>query len=379
MLQSVPTHTPEKEETPFRPRGTQAMLPHGGLPEIFPPYLADLIKKTGGPDGPIGRQFVARPSLERKYFSSGLKDPLIEDEHEVAPGLVYKYASNIDKRKKRGEISYWGRGLWTITRHCAAYCRFCTRGREVGIPSGKEGVSSAALAHTPNLLMDQINETLAFIEKEKGINEIILSGGDPMTVHPTILYYVLGKLGELQKKGRLAIVRIGTRTPVHNPLLLRDDHFKAVSLLRNPRVMVHINHYLELTPQTLGVLERFRKESGAVVMSQSVLLRGVNDDIETLYLLFTKLASEGVIPYYVFQNDPVYWAQHFTVPIKTAIKMWQKLRPMLSGVAATARFVIDTPKGYGKIPVPEGNGWDVNYDFGYRDFKGKKFQFSRYT
>lgn len=372
MLQSVPTPILDKDDAPLRPRGTGAMLPHGGLPEIFPPYLADLIKKTGGSDGPIGRQFVAQPTLERKYFSSGLKDPLIEDEHEVAPGLVYKYRSNINP-------AYWGRALWTITRHCAAYCRFCTRGREVGIPSGKIGVSRAALAHTPHLLMDQINETLAFIEKEKGINEIILSGGDPMTVHPTILSYVLGKLGELQKKGRLAIVRIGTRTPVHNPLMLRDDHFKAVSLLRNPRVMVHINHYLELTPQTLGVLERFRKESGAVVMSQSVLLQGVNDDVETLYLLFTKLASEGIVPYYVFQNDPVYWAQHFTVPIKRAIKMWQKLRPMLSGVAATARFVIDTPKGYGKIPVPEGNGWDVNYDFGYRDFKGHRFHFSRYT
>lgn len=370
MLQPVPQLEPLQ---PLRPRGTKAMLPHGGLPEIFPPYLSDLITKTGGPDGPIGLQFVSRPELERRYFKSGMKDPLMEDHHEVSPGLVYKYTSNIDKRKKNGETPYWGRALWTITRHCAAYCRFCTRGREVGIPAGQEGVSGAALAHAPHLLMDQINQTLAFIEKEKGINEIILSGGDPMTVHPTILTYVLGKLGELQQKGRLAIVRIGTRTPIHNPLLLRDDHFKAVSQLRNPRMMIHINHYLELTPQTLGVLERLRKECGAVVMSQTVLLKGVNDDVETLYLLFTKLASEGVVPYYVFQNDPVYWAQHFTVPIGRAIKMWQKLRPMLSGVAATARFCIDTPKGYGKVPIPEGGGWDVNWNRGYRDFHGNWF------
>lgn len=358
----------------LRPRGTKVMLPHGGLPEIFPPYLADLIEKTGGPDGPIGRQFVARPNLERRFYEKGMKDPLMEDEHEVAPGLVYKYQSNL--KSKRKKIAYSGRALWTITRHCAAYCRFCTRGREVGIIAGQEGKSTAALAHTPSLLMDQIEETLSFIEKEPGINEIILSGGDPMTINPKILRYVLGRLAELQRKGKLQIVRIGTRVPVHNPLLLRDEHVEAASQIRNLRLMVHVNHPFELTPETLGVLERFRKEAGAIVMSQTVLLKGVNDNAETLYKLFTKLTAEGIVPYYVFQNDAVYWAAHFTVPIKRAINMWQKLRPMLSGVAATARFVIDAPRGYGKVTVPEGDSWQVNYDKGYRDFKGKRFKLS---
>jgi lysine 2,3-aminomutase len=108
-------------------------------------------------------------------------------------------------------------------------------------------------------------------------------------------------------------------------------------------------------------------------MSQTVLLKGVNDSTETLYALFTKLAKEGIRPYYVFQNDDVCWAKHFTVPMEKAIKIWGKLRPRLSGVAATARFVIDVPKGYGKIAVPEGEAWDVNYETGYHDFKGVKF------
>lgn len=351
------------------------MLPHGGLPEIFPPYLSDLIMRTGGPDGPIGRQFVSRPHLEKRFFKSGMKDPLMEDHHEVAPGLVYKYESNAKKKTKK-PFAHSGRALWTITRHCAAYCRFCTRGREVGIPAGAKGVSDAALANTPHLLMDQIEETLAFIEKEQGLNEIILSGGDPMTVHPKILHYVLGKLGELQRIGKLTIVRIGTRVPVHNPLLFRDEHYEAAKQIRNLRLMVHVNHPLELTPQTRGVLERFRRECGAVVMTQTVLLKGVNDNAETLYELFQTLASEGIIPYYVYQNDPVYWAKHFTVPIKRAIAMWQKLRPKLSGVAATARFVIDVPQGYGKVPLPEGDAWEVNYLKGYRDFKGNRFELS---
>lgn len=371
MLQPVHIPTTDTADTAPRPRGTRVMLPHGGLPEIFPPYLADLIKRTGGPDGPIGRQFVARPEREKRFFRQGMKDPLMEDEHEIAPGLVYKYQSNSNGQKK--DITYHGRALWTITRHCAAYCRFCTRGREVGIPAGQKGVSRAALSYAPHLLMNQIDETLAYIEKEQGINEIILSGGDPLTVHPTILHYVLGRLADLQRIGKLSIVRIGTRVPVHNPLLLQNEHYQAARQIRNLRLMVHINHPLELTTQTLAVLERFRRDCGAIVMSQSVLLKGVNDSVETLHTLFTTLASEGIVPYYVFQNDPVYWAQHFTVPIKRAIALWQKLRPMLSGVAATARFVIDAPKGYGKVTVPEGNSWEVNYDKGYRDFKGKRF------
>lgn len=83
------------------------------------------------------------------------------------------------------------------------------------------------------------------------------------------------------------------------------------------------------------------------------------------------MAINGIRPYYLYQNDPVYWAQHFTVPIKKAIKIWGKLRPKLSGVAATVRFAIDVPFGYGKIPVPEGDAWEVNYKW-FRDFRKKK-------
>src|SRR5688500_11743517 len=86
--------------TSLRPRGTSVMLPHGGLPEIFPPYLADLITKTGGPDGPIGRQFVSQPDKEHMNYKDGLKDPLQEDRHEVAPGLVYKYRSSGERKGK---------------------------------------------------------------------------------------------------------------------------------------------------------------------------------------------------------------------------------------------------------------------------------------
>lgn len=338
----------------LKPRGTDVMLPHGGLPEVFSPYLANLIRATGGPDGPIGLQFVARPELERAGGQGGERDPLLEDGHEVAPGLVYKYEAGKD------EHGPWhGRALFTITGKCAAYCRFCTRGRKVG--------------NTPTLSREQIDESLEFIRQEPGLNEIILSGGDPLTVKPEVLHYVLGRLGKLQEEGKLSIVRIGTRVPIQNPISIKPVHFEAIGQLRNPRMMVHINHVAELTPQALDVLQRFRTQCNAVIMSQSVLLRGVNDSVEVLYNLFTKLAQEGFVPYYVYQNDPVYWAKHLTVPIDEAIELWQKLRPRLSGVAATARLVIDTPHGYGKIAVPEGGAWNIDYTAGFVDFQGTQF------
>lgn len=356
---------PDRER--LRARGTAVMLEHGGLPEVLPPYLLALIEATGGPDGPVGRQFVAQPSLENEGYQGEVSDPLMEDEHEVAPGLVYKYEGREDEHG-----FYFGRALFTITRNCAAYCRYCTRGREVGIPANREGPLSGTLSHTPHLSREQIDASLEFIRTHPEINEVILSGGDPLTVKPEVLSYVLGRLGEMQREGQLSIVRIGTRVPIHNPGAIKDGHIEAIKQLKNPRLMIHVNHVWELTPQALAVLQRFRTEASAVVMSQSVLLRGVNDSVPVLYDLFTKWAEEGFVPYYVFQNDPVYWGKHFTVPIEDAIELWGKLRPRLSGVAATARLVIDVPGGYGKVPLPEGEAWNVDTN-SYRDYHGNYF------
>jgi len=355
---------------PLLPRGNAMSLPHGGLPEIFSTYLRKLIDETGGPEGPIGLQFVARPNLEKKYFNSSGMDPLNEDHHEEAPGLVYKYRG---KLKKNGKVEYYGRALWTVTRFCASYCRFCTRGREVGYMGSAQLNAQAALANKAYLSDADLDTVEKYLDAHKEINEIILSGGDPLTTPEPYFTKIMDRLSRRQDEGKLHIVRIGSRFPIHNPIGLKDWHYKQVGRLRNPYLMVHINHPAELTPLALEVLQRFRKESGATEMSQSVLLKGVNDNVETLYSLFTTLAREGIRPYYVFQNDDVCWAKHFTVPMKKAIKIWGQLRPRLSGVAATARFVIDVPKGYGKIPVPEGDAWSVDFAEGYHDFKGKIF------
>src|SRR5258708_29723840 len=123
----------EQTEQKIRPRGTQVMLPTGGLPEVIPPYLQELIAKTGGAKGPIGLQFVARPDLEKEHFAGEASDPLDEDKYLVAPGLVYKYKAEF---KPDGRIHKRARALWTITFTYAAYCPFCTRGRQLSVPSG---------------------------------------------------------------------------------------------------------------------------------------------------------------------------------------------------------------------------------------------------
>jgi len=323
-------------------------------------YIGRLIEQTGGKSGPIGLQFVAIPLLERiAEVDRHAFDPLEEERHEVAPGLIYKYRD---------------RALFTITNRCNTYCRFCTRGRGVGVTLGQQGQYLKALSLTGTLSREHIDQALDYVRDCKDIREIIVSGGDPLTVNRDILEYVLEQISQMQKKDQIDLVRVGTRLPIVNPKAIKKWHYQVFGKLVNPRLMVHINHPAELTDETVRCLQRFRRDGGAVIMSQSVLLRGVNDRVEVLISLFRKIAKIGVVPYYLYQNDPVPWATRFTVPIKDAIRMWQEVRPNLSGVAATARFVIDTPGGYGKIPLPEGGAWSVDVDKGFIDFHGQSHQ-----
>lgn len=344
-------------------------LSHGSLPEVISPHLLKLIAATGGAEGPIGRQFIARPEKENQYEKEGEADPYLEDSYEVAPGLVYKFRG---KMREDGSVDYYGRALWTISRFCASYCRFCMRGREVGLPSYIRLKSDSALSQKSHLTEDDREHVYTFIQSHPELNEVILSGGDPFVNTREYLSSIVHRLSSLQNEGHLDIIRIGTRLPIHNPSLFKDWHFELIEQIKNPYIMLHANHPAELTPETLNVLNRMRK-SGATIMSQTVLLKGVNDSVETLHTLFNTLACEGIRPYYLFQNDPVYWAHHFTVPFDEALTIWDQLRRRLSGVAATAKFIIEPAGGLGKIPVPESGAWDFQVD-SYEDFNGKTYK-----
>lgn len=346
------------------PRGQQKALAEGTLPEIISPYMLKLIEQTGGKDGPIGRQFISRDSHED--VQTNHTDPLIEEENEVAPGVIYKYRGKLDLN---GKIEYHGRILWTISRFCATYCRFCFRGRMVGLPATQSKKSGETLLQKPYLNEDDIERVIIYIKTHKEINEVILSGGDPLIAPLHYLGLIFEKLAKLQKDGIVDFIRIHTRAPVTNPVSIQQWHFNLLKTIRDPHIVLHINHPAELSPEVRENIKKL-KESGALLFSQSVLLKEVNDSVEVLYSLFTSLAKIGVRPYYLHYNDPVYWAQSFTVPFPKAIKIWRELRKRLSGIAGTAKFVIDTPYGYGKVPIPEGE-WEDDFT-AFIDFKGEK-------
>ncbi len=330
-------------------------LKHGALPEMISPYMKRLIAETGGEDGPIGRQFIARPESESAFESTASFDPLIEEQHEVAPGVIYKYQGKLGRENT---VEYYGRILWTISRYCATYCRFCFRGRMVGLPAGHSRPEGETLLQKPYLSDADIDQVIDFLKNHPEINEVILSGGDPLIVPQNYLKKIISGLTELQSNNHLDIIRIHTRAPVTNPESIKAWHLETLQRITTPYIVLHINHPAEITGEVVSILTRLRTECGATLLAQSVLLRGVNDDITVLQDLFNRMVKVGIRPYYLHYNDPVYWAKHFTVPVQEAIAIWRKLRPRLSGLAASAKFVIDTPYGYGKVPFPEGQ-WNT--------------------
>lgn len=240
------------------------------------------------------------------------------------------------------------------------------------MPANQNRETGETLGTKPYLSYEDIEECIRFLESRPEINEVILSGGDPLIAPPDYLNQVFRALGILQENNTIDFVRIHTRAPITNPYSIKPYHFSLLGMVRMPHMVLHINHPAELTKEVRNFISTIRSETDTVLLSQSVLLKGVNDDEKTLYTLFTELAKAGVRPYYLHHNDPVYWAQDFTVPFPKAVKIWQKLRTRLSGIASTAKFVIDTPYGEGKVPVPESR-WSEDYTT-FFDFRGTPHQ-----
>jgi lysine 2,3-aminomutase len=335
------------------------------------PYLHDLIASTGGPAGPIGRQFVPCTNATGAPKTGSTEteaDPQDEVRYEVAPGMIYKYRGEVSGEQ---QVLRHGRVLWTISRYCVAYCQFCFRGRFVGLKGTECGPTADTLAQKALLDQEDIETGLDYIRQHCEINEVILSGGDPLVTPKSYLNKILEGLEKQQLSGAVEIVRVHTRAPITDPRHIKDGQIEALGRIKNPYLVLHINHPWEVTTEVVEVVEKLR-QSGVILLSQSVLLRGVNDKVEILCELFAKLVRNGIVPYYLHQNDPVSWAQHFTVPFAEAVQLWRSLRPRLSGLAGSVKFVIDTPHGTGKVVVPEA-GWKVD-DSRYWDFEGKEMK-----
>lgn len=327
------------------------------LSEKVPEFLVDLSALTGGDRSPVAKQFWADREKELAGYRLEDRDSLNERAQEVVPYLVHKYGTRV---------------LMIDTTACAAMCRHCTRSDIVGGPM--KYLPREAQERIEQAIRRNIDNQIQWIANNPEINEVILSGGDPLTMPIGRLEYILESLIELQNRGQLDYIRIGTRVPIHDPRIFLQERphdlkkiIELVERINNFFLMLHINHYYELTAETIELLDIFRKHGHARLKSQTVLLRGINDSREVLQNTMRKITRSGIDPYYIFQDDEVGQARHFTVPITEGRELTNRFKKELSGIEATARYVIDAKDGHVKAPVEEGYWVDHTFFVDERD------------
>ncbi|HEX4408302.1 MAG TPA: lysine-2,3-aminomutase-like protein [Xanthobacteraceae bacterium] len=280
------------------------------------PALAELID-ANDPHDPIARQFGpdARELDERPEENS---DPIGDQAHSPVEGIVHRYPDRV---------------LLKLVNACAVYCRFCFRREMVG--PGRGGLSPHAL-----------EAALDYIRGTPQIWEVILTGGDPLVLSPRRLQDVVGKLTAID---HVKVIRVHTRIPVASPARISAAMVRALRSDKATFVVLHANHARELSKQARAAIARL-VDAGIPVLSQSVLLRGVNDDAETLGALMRALVECRVKPYYLHHADLAPGTSHFRTTIAEGQELMRGLRGRYSGLCQPD-YVLDIPGGFGKSPV----------------------------
>lgn len=280
------------------------------------PYFASLADPALQPC-PILRQ-VLPDAAEAEVAAFEVADPLGEDSHRKAPGLVHKYPDRV---------------LFLVTDTCAAYCRYCTRARWVA--GGQETLGT-----------EQWREALAYIAATPQIRDVLISGGDPLLLADAKLDWLLDQLAAIP---HLRFVRIGTRVPVFLPMRVDAGLVKALRPRRIPVfVNVHCNHYRELTGLAVQALGRLA-DGGIPLGGQAVLLKGINDDAEVLRETFYAMLAARVRPYYLFHCDPIRGSAHLRTSVSQGLALMEQLIGFTSGMAVP-KYCIDLV-GAGKVPL----------------------------
>jgi lysine 2,3-aminomutase len=285
-------------------------------PLSITPYYLSLIDPDD-PDDPIGKQAI--PSiLEITMGSIGREDPLEEKRDSVVPGLVHRYPDRV---------------LMVLTDICPMLCRHCTRKREWR----NGGWVRAA---------DEIEAMLQYIRQHKAIRDVIISGGDPLSLSSHYLEDIISRIRGIP---HVEIIRIGTRFPVVLPQRIDDELCSMLSRYGPIWLNTHFNHHREVTSEAAAACDRLLR-SGVPVNNQSVLLRGVNDSVAEQTKLCQGLLRIKVRPYYLFQCDEVQGTEHLRTPVETGIDIIRGMRGYTSGLALPT-FVVDLPQGGGKVPL----------------------------
>lgn len=276
------------------------------------PYYLSLIRYPGDP---IWLQAV--PDEVELYDIDAPEDPLNEDEMSPVPNITHRYPD---------------RALFLTTSQCGLYCRFCTRKRKVGDSS--------------KINMRELEAAFQYLEQHTEINDVILSGGDPLMLTDAMLEKVLIRLRQIP---HITIIRLGTKMPCVLPQRITPQLCDMLKKYHPIYVNTHFNHPWEITPESTKACEML-VNAGVPVGCQTVLLKGVNDDPEVMRDLMKKLLAIRVRPYYIYQADLTKGANHFRTPIDVGLEIMDNLRGHISGLAVP-QFVIDAPGGGGKIPL----------------------------
>ncbi len=329
----MPTLTPEERA------GT--VLANSKLAMAIIPYFFNLIDPADE-NCPIRRQVI--PRVEETHTAAWeMEDPCGEDSHSPVPGLVHRYPDRV---------------LFLVTDRCAAYCRYCTRSRLVSNATGYD-------------FHPEFERQIGYIRENKNIRDVLLSGGDPLLFSDERLEVLLSRLREIP---HVEFLRIGTRIPVFLPQRITPELCAMLKKYHPLFISVHTNHPRELTTEVRDALGRLA-DAGVPLGNQSVLLRGVNDDVTVMRAHVQKLLMCRVKPYYVYQCDLITGSAHLRASVRKGLEVMEGLRGHTTGYAVP-QYVIDAPGGGGKVPVNPEYVLSRNADrVVIRNFEGKIFEY----
>jgi lysine 2,3-aminomutase len=316
----------------------------GSLPLGVTPYYASLMGREDALEPlrrthiPVGTEYLQAPGEN--------DDPLGEDGHSAVPGLVHRYPDRV---------------LFLATGFCSTYCRYCTRSRMVGEPGGDYSFSRP-----------QWEQALDYIEAHPEIRDVLISGGDPLTLSDERLDYLLGRLRAIK---HVEFVRLGTKVPVVLPMRVTRALTRILKKHHPLWMSLHFTHPAEITPEVTEATARLA-DAGIPLGSQTVLLKGINDSVDTLKSLYHGLLMRRVRPYYLYQCDPITGSSHFRTSVDKGLEIMQGLRGHTTGYAVPT-YVIDAPGGGGKIPlIPDYVIGREGDDLILRNFEGNIYRYT---
>jgi lysine 2,3-aminomutase len=315
------------------------------LPLSITPYYASLLNRTD-PQHPL-RRAVVPISAEYQVAPGESEDPLAEDHTSPVPGLVHRYPDRV---------------LFLATDFCSTYCRYCTRSRMVGDTKAHHCDSN------------QWEKAIAYIEAHPAIRDVLISGGDPLTMADERLEWLLSRLRRIS---HVELLRIGTKVPVVLPQRITPMLTRMLKRYHPLWMSIHFTHPEELTPEVEQACGRLA-DAGIPLGSQTVLLAGVNDNVDTMKRLVHGLVKIRVRPYYLYQCDPIIGSAHFRTSVKKGLEIIKGLRGHTTGYAVPT-YVIDAPGGGGKIPLlPEYVVGREGNDLLLRNYEGKTYRYPDY-